>query len=78
MQIIIKNGVAMRTTVSIEDALYESAIELLDPMIERKEIFREAMKTFVRVQSAKRLAQLGSKIEHMHIVPRRRDDVRPG
>jgi len=68
----------MRTTVSIEDALYEKAIELLDPVIEKKEIFREAMKTFVRVESAKRLAQLGSKIEHMQRVPRRRDDARPG
>jgi len=68
----------MRTTVSIEDALYENAIELLDPVIEKKEIFREAMKTFVRVESAKRLAQLGSKIEHMQIVPRRRDDAHPG
>jgi len=68
----------MRTTVSIEDALYESAIELLDPDIEKKEIFREAMKTFVRVQSAKRLAQLGSNIEHMQAVPRRRDDAHFG
>jgi len=68
----------MRTTVSIEDSLYESAIALLDPAIERKEIFREAMKTFVRVQSAKRLAELGSKIEHMQTVPRRRDDAHLG
>jgi len=66
----------MRTTVSIEDALYENAIQLLDPDVEPKEIFREAMKTFVRVQSAKRLAEMGSKIKNIKRTPRRRDATR--
>jgi len=68
----------MRTTISIDDALYEHAIELLDPAIEKKEIFREAMKTFVRVQSAKRLAQLGGEIKQMNVVSRRRNDAHSG
>jgi len=68
----------MRTTVSIEDTLYDHAVQLLDPEVEPKEIFREAMKVFVRVQSAKRLAEMGSKIDNMQRVPRRRDGVRAG
>jgi len=64
----------MRTTVSIEDALYEKALAFLNPALDKKDIFREAMKTFVRVESAKRLAQLGSSIPDMQAVPRRRDD----
>jgi len=66
----------MRTTVSIEDTLYENAVQLLDPDVEPKEIFREAMKVFVRVQSAKRLAEMGAKIKHIKPVPRRRDAIR--
>ena len=36
----------MRTTVSIDDALFEQALELADPGMERSEIFREALRTF--------------------------------
>jgi len=68
----------VRTTVSVDDALYERAVELLDPSMEKKEVFREALKTFVRLQSAKRLAELGAKIEQMDTVPRRRNDTHPG
>jgi len=69
----------MRTTVSIEDSLYENALAFLNPALDKKEIFREAMKTFVRVESAKRLAQLGSSVPNMQTVPRRPDDdARPG
>lgn len=45
----------MRTTVTIDDALYEQALEMADPDMDKANIFREAMKTFVRVQAAKRL-----------------------
>jgi len=64
----------MQATVSIEDALYERAIELLDPNIEKKDIFKEAVKVFVRVQSAKQLAEMGGKIKEIKAVLRRRDD----
>jgi Arc/MetJ family transcription regulator len=46
----------MRTTVTIDDALYEKALEMADPNMDKSDIFREAFKTFVRVQAAKRLA----------------------
>lgn len=61
----------MRTTVTIEDALYEKALEVADPTMERADIFREAMKTFVRVQAAKRLAALGGAMPDMQDIPRR-------
>jgi Arc/MetJ family transcription regulator len=61
----------MRTTVTIDDALYEKALEVADPTMDRSDIFREAMKTFVRVQAAKRLAALGGSMPLMQDIPRR-------
>ena len=49
----------MRTTVTIEDALYERALEVADPSMDKADLFREAIGVFVRVQAAKRLAALG-------------------
>lgn len=49
----------MRITVTIDDALYEKALELADPELDKSEIFQEAIKTYVRVQTAKRLHALG-------------------
>jgi hypothetical protein len=43
----------MRTTVTIDDTLYQKALEMADPDMDKTEIFREAMKTFVRIQAAK-------------------------
>jgi hypothetical protein len=63
----------MRTTVSIDDALYRQALDVADPGMDKAELFREAMRTFVRVQSGKRLAALGGKAPDMADVPRRRE-----
>jgi len=63
----------MRTTITIDDALYEKALEMAGPEVAKTEIFREAMKTFVRLQAAKRLAALGGAMPEMPDVPRRRD-----
>lgn len=63
----------MRTTVTIEDALYERALEVADPGMDKAELFREAIKTFVRVQAAKRLGALGGKAPTMQEIPRRRE-----
>ena len=49
----------MRTTVTNEDSLYEKALKVADPTMDRTDIFREAMKTFVRVQAGKRFSTLG-------------------
>lgn len=65
----------MRTTVTIDDALYKQALEMADPGMDKSDIFREAVKTFVRVQAAKRLASLGGLSPDMEIIPRRREDL---
>jgi len=63
----------MRTTVTIDDVLYEKALEVADPAMDKADLFREAIKTFVRVQAAKRLAALGGVVPDMPDVPRRRE-----
>ena len=62
----------MRTTVTIDDELYQRALEVADPAMEKGDLFREAMKVFVRVQAGKRLAALGGKAPKMKDIPRRR------
>ncbi|MBP7647537.1 MAG: type II toxin-antitoxin system VapB family antitoxin [Comamonas sp.] len=64
----------MRTTVTIDDELYEKALEVADPSMDRADLFREAIKTFVRVQAAKRLAALGAAMPGMQPVPRRQSE----
>ena len=64
---------AMRTTISLDDALYQRALELADPDMERNDLFREAIRLFIRVQAAKRLAALGGTQPLMKDVPRRRE-----
>ncbi|MDH6186847.1 type II toxin-antitoxin system VapB family antitoxin [Polaromonas sp. CG_23.6] len=64
----------MRTTVTIEDSLYEKALEMADPTMDKSDIFREAIKTFVRVQAAKRLASSGGAMPEMPEIPRRRGE----
>ena len=68
-------GDAMRTTVTIDDELYEKALEVADSTMDKADLFREAVKTFVRVQSAKRLAALGATMPEMQEIPRSRQDV---
>ncbi len=65
----------MRTTVTIDDTLYEQALEMADPGMDKSALFREAIKTFVRVQAAKRLADLGGTVPDMQDVPRRRENI---
>jgi hypothetical protein len=62
----------MRTTVTIDDELYKRALELADPSMEKADLFREAVKTFVQVRAAHRLAALGGTAPAMSDIPRRR------
>ncbi|HUW97656.1 MAG TPA: hypothetical protein VMV40_02280 [Acidiferrobacter sp.] len=62
----------MRTTVSIDDELYQRALDMADPGMDRGDLFREAIRVFVRVQAGKRLAALGGKAPGMKDIPRRR------
>ncbi len=67
----------MRTTITVEDTLYRQALELADPDMDKAELFREAIRTFIRVQAAKRLAALGGQAPDMPDVPRRRGTPEP-
>lgn len=65
----------MRTTVTIDDALYEQAMELAEPGMDKpSDLLREAVKTYVRVQAARRLAALGGTAPEMQDIPRRRGE----
>lgn len=64
--------VPVRTTVTIDDELYQRALEIADPGTDKADLIREAMKVFVRVQAGKRLAALGGRMPQMKPVPRRR------
>lgn len=64
----------MRTTVTIDDELFDKALEMADPNMDRADIFREVFKTFIRVQAAKRLIALGGSTPDMQPVQRRREE----
>ena len=64
----------MRTTVTIDDDLYQKALEVADPAMDKADLFREAIKTFVRVQAARRLSALGSALPAIPDVPRRQGE----
>lgn len=65
----------MRITVTIDDKLYEKALEMADPGMDSADLFREAIETFVRVQAARRLASLGGATPDMADVPRRSSEA---
>ncbi len=62
----------MRTTITIDDELYASAVAVADPGMDKADLIREAVKVFVRVQAGKRLAALGGQAPAMKDIPRRR------
>lgn len=62
----------MRTTVTIDDELYQRGLELADPSMDKADLFREAMNVFIRIQMGKRLTALGGKAPHMKSIPRRK------
>jgi Arc/MetJ family transcription regulator len=72
MKSILLQGATMETTVTIDDELYEKALELAGPSIGRANLVQEALKTFVRVEMGKRLAELGGSNPHMQDIPRQR------
>ncbi|MBB4225598.1 type II toxin-antitoxin system VapB family antitoxin [Variovorax guangxiensis] len=65
----------MKITVTVEDALSSDALELADPSTDKTDLLNEAVKTFVRVQTAKRLATLGGRALKARDVARRRDET---
>jgi len=57
--------------------LDQRALDVADPGMDKGDLFREAMKVFIRVQAGKCLAALGGKASTMKAVPRR-PAQRPG
>ena len=66
--------VIMRTTVTIDDTLYQQALALADANMEKSDLFKEAIKPFIRVQAAKRLATLSGATPDILDIPRRQSD----
>jgi Arc/MetJ family transcription regulator len=59
----------MQITITIDDKLYNQAMQMAEPTMSTDGLFREALNTFVRIQAGKRLAALGGKaldIESIH------------
>lgn len=65
----------MRTTVTIDDDMYQEALDFADPGTDKNDLFRDAIATFIRVQAARRLAMLGGATPAMKDIPRQ---TRPG
>jgi len=65
----------MRTTVTIEDSLYERALEVADPSMNKADLFKEAIKTFIRIRASKRLIALGASTPKIKDIPRNRGEI---
>jgi hypothetical protein len=65
----------MRTTLTIDDQLFEKAISLAEPGMEKSELIRERVKAFIQRQTACRLAALGDTVPEIELVSRRREQT---
>ena len=63
----------MRTTINIDDQLYEEAVRLTG-VREKTALLRECMKALIERESARRLAKLGGSEPQLEAVPRRYTD----
>jgi Arc/MetJ family transcription regulator len=63
----------MRTTLTIDDELFAQALALAEPGIDRADLLRQCVKTYVEVQAARRLAALGGQAPEIEPAPRRRE-----
>ncbi len=72
MKNMLIQGAQVKTTVTVDDALYEKALELAGPSFDKETIFQEVLKTYVRVEMGKRLAALGGSNPTMADIPRQR------
>ena len=61
----------MRTTITLDDQLFERATELTGTT-SRNDIVRQALETLVRVESGRRLAALGGSDPAAEAAPRQR------
>jgi len=62
---------AMRTTLNIDDQLFEEAVRLTG-VKEKTALLRESLKALIQRESARRLAKLGCSEPELNEIPRRR------
>jgi len=60
----------MRTTIKIDDALYQQAVDLTGKH-EKTALIREALRALIERESARRLARLGGTEPEIDVIPRR-------
>ena len=60
----------MRTTLALDDELVEKA-QALTGLKEKSSLVREALKTLIERESARRLARLGGSEPELRAIPRR-------
>lgn len=65
----------MRTTLTIDDELFDKAVSLAEPGIEKSELIRECVRAFIQRQTARRLAALGGQAPDMELAPRQREEA---
>lgn len=63
----------MRTTVNLDDALFDKA-SVLTGVSERGVLLKEALKALIERESSKRLALLGASEPNLEAAPRRRSE----
>ncbi|MDR1350054.1 MAG: type II toxin-antitoxin system VapB family antitoxin [Zoogloeaceae bacterium] len=59
----------MRTTITIDDALCQQALELSDHDMPKDALIQEALKTLIQVPASKRFAALGGAQPAMAATP---------
>ena len=64
----------MRTTLNIDDDLYEQAVALTG-IHEKTALVRESLKALIERESARRLARLGGSEPQLDDIPRRRSST---
>jgi Arc/MetJ family transcription regulator len=62
----------VRTTLNIDDQLYEEAVRLTG-VKEKTALLREGLKALIQRESARRLSQLGGSEPKLDGIPRRRN-----
>jgi Arc/MetJ family transcription regulator len=67
----VQRSRAMRTTLSLDDALLEEAISYTG-LSEKSALVREALTALIERESSRRLARLGGSEPQLRPIPRRR------
>lgn len=65
----------MRTTLTIDDELFASALAYAPPGTDRSELLRECVRAYIQREAARRLASLGGQAPEMEAIARRRESM---